>query len=164
MRANTSWKEAIRREWQQTKRANSILKKAVQTEWRQLLPGLAVMILLICVAAAGYALYTQSPSAAVLKELRDVEAATKRRLPLRVNEDTILVDVKFEPKRSSYWYILDSQAENFDPEKLERMTRRNACEEAKVARRIRLGRLTSEHHYAARSGVTVAHFKIKTCP
>jgi hypothetical protein len=164
MRANTPWKEAIQREWQQTKRANSILKKAVQTEWRQWLPGLAVMILLISVAAAGYALYSQSPSAKALNELRDHEAATKRNLPLRVDEVTILVDVKFEPNQWSYWYILDGPAEDFDREKLERMTRKNACEVAKVAQRIRLGRLTSEHHYAAKNGVTVAQFKIKTCP
>ena len=123
MRANTPWKEAIRREWQQTKRANSILKKAVQTEWRQWLPGLAVMILLVSVAAAGYALYSQSPSAKVLKELRELEAATKRELPLRVNEVTILVDVRFEPNQSSYWYVLDGPAEDFHREDLERMTR-----------------------------------------
>jgi hypothetical protein len=53
----------------------------------------------------------------------------KSNLPLRVNQNTTLVDVKYDRTHSTYWYVIDNP-DQFDPQEMARQVQIGVCTNA----------------------------------
>jgi flagellar basal body-associated protein FliL len=95
--------------------------------------------------------------------LHRIETNIKSNLPLRVDPNTTLVDVKYEKAHSTYWYVVDD-ADHFDPQEKARQVQIGVCSNAENSKAIKNEGLSYEHHYRTKQGLTVADFKITTCP
>jgi len=160
------------------KASASPIKAASKRRWRPWI-GSFTLAVIISAGAAGYragSLQVQpqgeTAGSRLLEGLRTQEAETrrtqeaemKRRLPLRVDQVTTLVDIRYEPTSSSYWYILDGKPDEFDQQTLEELTRRSACANAETLRTMTQSGFSYEYHYATKDGSAVAQFRITTCP
>lgn len=84
-------------------------------------------------------------------------------LPLRVDPNTTLVDVKYERTHSTYWYAVDT-ADRFDPRETARQVQNGVCTNAENLRAIKQQGFSYEYHYKTKQGRDLADFKITTCP
>jgi hypothetical protein len=63
-----------------------------------------ILTAFIVASAVGYGIYSKWAE----DGLRRTEADMKSNLPLRVDQNTTLVDVKYDRTHSAYWYVIDS--------------------------------------------------------
>ena len=68
-----------------------------------------ILTAVIVAGAVGYGIYSKWTE----EGLRRTEADMKSNLPLRVDPNTTLVDVKYDRTHSTYWYVID-KADQFD--------------------------------------------------
>jgi hypothetical protein len=92
-----------------------------------------------------------------------IETNIKSNLPLRVDPNTTLVDVKYEKAHSTYWYVVDN-ADRFDPQEKARQVQIGVCSSAENSKAIKNEGFSYEYHYKTKQGLALAHFKITTCP
>ena len=95
--------------------------------------------------------------------LQRVETDIKSNLPLRVDPNTTLVDVKYERAHSTYWYVVDD-ADHFDPKEKARQVQIGVCSTPENLRAIKKEGFSYEYHYKTKQGLAIADFKITTCP
>ena len=95
--------------------------------------------------------------------LHRIETNIKSNLPLRVDPNTTLVDVKYEKAHSTYWYVVDD-ADHFDPQEKARQVQIGVCSNAENSKAIKNEGFSYECPYRTKQGLTVADFKITTCP
>jgi len=115
----------------------------------------------IAVVAAGYGVYREWMRPEV--GLHRIEGNMKSNLPLRIDPNKTLVDVKYERNHSSYWYTVDN-ADQFDPQETARQVQNGLCSDAENLRAIKEEGFSYEYHYKTREGRALADFKITTCP
>jgi hypothetical protein len=75
--------------------------------------------------AGGYGIYSKWTE----DGLRRTEADMKSNLPLRVDQNATLVDVKYDRTHSTYWYVID-RTDQFDPQKTARRVQMGVCTNA----------------------------------
>jgi hypothetical protein len=95
--------------------------------------------------------------------LHRIEGNMKSNLPLRVDPNKTLVDVKYETNHSSYWYVIEN-ADQFDPQETARQVQSGVCADAENSRAIKQEGFSYEYHYKTNQGRALADFKITTCP
>ena len=122
---------------------------------------LIILTAFIVAVGAGYVVYSKWlwPEAG----LRRIEADTKRNLPLRVDPNTTLVDVKYERTRSTFWYVVDN-ADQFDSQETARQAQIGVCTNAENSRAIKEEGFSYEYHYKTKQGLVLTDFKITSCP
>jgi hypothetical protein len=120
-----------------------------------------ILMAIIVAGAVGYGVYSEwaEPEAG----LHRIEADIKSNLPLRVDPNTTLVDVKYERTRSSYWYVVDN-ADQFDPQETARQVQLGVCTNAENSRAVKQEGFIYEYHYKTKQGRALTDFKITTCP
>ena len=120
-----------------------------------------ILTAFIVAGAVGYGVYNEwaGPEAG----LHRIETDIKSNLPLRVDPNTTLVDVKYERTRSSYWYVVDN-ADQFDPQETARQVQLGVCTNAENSRAIKQEGFSYEYHYKTKEGRALTDFKITTCP
>jgi len=120
-----------------------------------------ILTAFIVAGAVGYGVYSEwaGPEAG----LHRIETDIKSNLPLRVDPNTTLVDVKYERTRSSYWYVVDN-ADQFDPQETARQVQLGVCTNAENSRAIKQEGFSYEYHYKTKEGRALTDFKITTCP
>src|SRR5438477_7246749 len=74
-----------------------------------------ILTAFIIAGAVAYGVYSKWTE----EGLRRTEADMKSNLPLRVDQNTTLVDVKYERTHSTYWYEVD-KADQFDAQETAR--------------------------------------------
>jgi hypothetical protein len=86
-----------------------------------------ILTAFIVAGAVGYGIYSKWAE----EGLRRTEADMKSNLPLRVDHDqnTTLVDVKYERTHSTYWYVID-KPDQFDPQETARQVQIGVCTNA----------------------------------
>ena len=72
-----------------------------------------ILTAVIVAGAVGYGIYSKWTE----DGLRRTEADMKSNLPLRVDQNTTLVDVKYDRTHSTYWYVIEN-ADQFDPQEM----------------------------------------------
>ena len=87
----------------------------------------------------------------------------KSNLPLRVDPNKTLVDVKYERNHSTYWYVIEN-ADQFDAQKTAREVQIGVCADAENSRAIKQEGFSYEYHYRTKQGQALADFNITTCP
>jgi hypothetical protein len=92
-----------------------------------------ILTAFIVVAVAGgvaYGVYSKRTE----EGLRRTEADMKSNLPLRVDQNTTLVDVKYDKAHRAYWYVIDN-ADQFDPQETARQVQSGVCTNAEIRAR-----------------------------
>jgi hypothetical protein len=96
------------------------------------------------------------------ERLRRTEADMKSNLPLRVDQNTTLVDVNYEKTHSTYWYVVD-KADQFDAQETARRVQVGVCTNAENSSTIKKEGFSYEYHYKTKDGLALADFKINAC-
>jgi len=120
-----------------------------------------ILTAFIVAVAAGYGIYREWIGPEV--GLRRIEGNMKSNLPLRIDPNKTLVDVKYERKHSSYWYVVNN-ADQFDPQETARQVQNGLCSDAENSRAIKQEGFSYEYHFKTNQGRPLADFKITTCP
>ena len=74
---------------------------------------------IIAGVVVGYLVYNKWAGPRFGDGLRRTEADMKSNLPLRVDQNTTLVDVKYDRTQSTYWYVID-KPDQFDAQETAR--------------------------------------------
>ena len=117
-----------------------------------------ILTAFIVAGAVGYGIY--SVRKWTEDRLRRTEADMKSNLPVRVDQNTTLVDVKYGRTHSTYWYVVD-KADQFDPQETARRVQIGVCANADNSSTMKKEGFTYEYHY--KIGVALTDFKITSC-
>jgi hypothetical protein len=120
-----------------------------------------ILPVFIVAVAVGYGVYSEWPGPEA--GLHRIEADMKSNLPLRVDQNTTLVDVKYERTHSTYWYVIDN-ADQFDPQETARQVQIGVCSNAENSRAVKQEGFSYEYHYRTKEGRVLTDFKVATCP
>jgi hypothetical protein len=120
-----------------------------------------ILVAFIVALAVGLGVYSEWIGPKV--GLHRIETNIKSNLPLRVDPNTTLVDVKYEKAHSTYWYVVDD-ADHFDSQEKARQVQIGVCSNAENSKAIKKEGFSYEYHYKTKQGLAVADFKITTCP
>ena len=119
-----------------------------------------ILTALIAAGAVGYGIYSVRNSTE--DKLRRTEADMKSNLPLRVDQNTTLVDVKYDRTHSIYWYVIDN-ADQFDAQETARQVQSGVCRNADNSSTMKKEGFSYEYHYRTKDGLALADFKINAC-
>ena len=117
-----------------------------------------ILTALMVAGAVGYGIYSKWTE----EGLRRTEADLKSNLPLRVDQNTTLVDVKYDRTHSTYWYVID-KADQFDPQEKARQVQDGVCANAENSLTMKKEGFSYEYHYRTKDGLALTDFKITTC-
>src|SRR5437588_10797309 len=120
-----------------------------------------ILPVFIVAVAVGYGVYSEwaGPEAG----LHRIEADMKSNLPFRVDQNTTLVDVKYERTHSTYWYVIDNP-DQFDPQETARQVQMGVCTNADNSSTMKKEGFSYEYHYKTKDGLALTDFKVATCP
>src|SRR5262249_61282245 len=116
-----------------------------------------ILTAVIVAGAIGYAVYSKWTEGG----LHRTEADMKSNLPLRVDQNTTLVDVKYDKAHSAYWYVIDN-ADQFDPQETARRVQIGLCENAENSSTMKNEVFSYEYHYRIKERPPLTDFKITT--
>jgi hypothetical protein len=134
----------------------------MQTKTKSLKGRYWLTTLVIVAAAVGYRVYSETMGPRFDDGLKKIETDLKSKLPIRVNENTTLIDVKYERTNNIYWYLIDN-ASIFDAQQASQQIQTQVCSNAEMRRTIEQKSLSYEYHYKSNQGVDLADFKISKC-
>jgi hypothetical protein len=112
----------------------------------------------VVAGAVGYMAYSKWAE----EGLRRTEADMKSNLPLRVDQNTTLVDVKYDRTHNVYWYVID-KADQFDPQETARKVQDGVCANAENSLTMKKEGFSYEYHYRTKEGLTLTDFKVTSC-
>jgi hypothetical protein len=120
-----------------------------------------ILTAVMLVGAVGLGVYTEwiGPEFG----LHRTEADMKSNLPLRVDPNTTLVDVKYERTHNTFWYVVDN-ADQFDPQEKSRQVQIGVCTNSENLRAIKQQGFSYEYRYSTKDGRALADFTITSCP
>ena len=121
-----------------------------------------ILTAFIVAGAVGYGVYSKWAGPRFEEGLRRTEADMKGNLPLRVDQNTTLVDVKYDRTHSTYWYVID-KPDQFDPQETARQVQIGVCTNAENSSTMKKEGFSYEYHYRTKDGLALTDFKITTC-
>ena len=107
-----------------------------------------ILTAVIVAGAVSYGVYSRWTE----EGLRRTEADMKSNLPLRVDQNTTLVDVKYDRTHSTYWYVID-KPDQFDPQETARQAQIRVCTNAENSSTIKKEGFSYEYHYKTKEGL-----------
>ena len=117
-----------------------------------------ILMAFIVAGAVGYGMYSKWTE----DGLRRTEADMKTNLPLRVDQNTTLADVKYDRTHNTYWYVID-KPDQFDPQETARQVQIGVCTNAENSSTIKKEGFSYEYHYRTKAGLALTDFKVTTC-
>ena len=117
-----------------------------------------IVTVFIVAGAVGYGIYSKWTE----DGLRRTEADMKTNLPLRVDQNTTLVDVKYDRTHNTYWYVID-KPDQFDPQETARQVQIGVCTNAENSSTMKKEGFSYEYHYRTKDGLALTDFKVTTC-
>ena len=117
-----------------------------------------ILMAFIVAGAVGYGMYSKWTE----DGLRRTEADMKTNLPLRVDQNTTLADVKYDRTHNTYWYVID-KPDQFDPQETARQVQIGVCTNAENSSTIKKEGFSYEYHYRTKDGLALTDFKVTTC-
>jgi hypothetical protein len=100
-----------------------------------------------------------------IEGVKKIEAATKSQLPLKVDDITTLVDVKYTHVKADAWFVVDLGDSDppTDLVELEQQAHHQLCNDYAALTLIQKG-YSYTYHYASKEGRSLGDFTITTCP
>ena len=117
-----------------------------------------ILMAFIVAGAVGYGMYSKWTE----DGLRRTEADMKTNLPLRVDQNTTLADVKYDRTHNTYWYVID-KPDQFDPQETARQVQIGVCTNAENSSTMKKEGFSYEYHYRTKDGLALTDFKVTTC-
>jgi hypothetical protein len=117
-----------------------------------------ILTAFIVAGAVGYLIYSNRAE----EGLRRTEADMKSNLPLRLDQNTTLVDVKYDRTHNIYWYVID-KPDLFDPQETARQVQIGVCTNAENSSTMKKEGFSYEYHYKTKDGLALTDFKVTTC-
>jgi len=129
--------------------------------WKRSLITIALLTSLVVV----YKVYSDQAGRRFDENLKKLEADEKSRLPIKVDEFTTLVDVRYEPHKKVYWYVMEvKDGERVERQKLKQNAQDQLCGNADALRTIKENGVSYEYHYMDKTRATLVAFTIANCP
>jgi hypothetical protein len=113
---------------------------------------------LIVAGAVGYVLYTKWAE----EGLRRTKADMKSNLPLRLDQNATLADVKYDRTHTAFWYVID-KPDQFDAQETARQVQIGVCTNAENSSTMKKEGFSYEYHYRTKDGLALTDFKVTTC-
>ena len=113
---------------------------------------------LIVAGAVGYVLYTKWAE----EGLRRTEADMKSNLPLRLDQNATLADVKYDRTHTAFWYVID-KPDQFDAQETARQVQIGVRTNAENSSTMKKEGFSYEYHYRTKDGLALTDFKVTTC-
>jgi len=117
-----------------------------------------ILTAFIVAGAVGYGIYSNWME----NGLRRAEADMKSNLPLRADQNTTLVDVKYDKTHSTYWYVID-KPDQFDAQETARQVQIGVCNNADNSSTMKKEGFSYEYHYKTKDGLALTDFKVTSC-
>ena len=117
-----------------------------------------ILMAFIVAGAVGYGMYSKWTE----DGLRRTEADMKTNLPLRVDQNTTLADVKYDRTHNTYWYVID-KPDQFNPQETARQVQIGVCTNAENSSTMKKEGFSYEYHYRTKDGLALTDFKVTTC-
>ena len=117
-----------------------------------------ILMAFIVAGAVGYGMYSKWTE----DGLRRTEADMKTNLPLRVDQNTTLADVKYDRTHNTYWYVID-KPDQFDPQETARQVQIGVCTNDENSSTMKKEGFSYEYHYRTKDGLALTDFKVTTC-
>ncbi len=117
-----------------------------------------ILTAFIVAGAVGYGIYSKWTE----NGLRRTEADMKSNLPLRLDQNTTLVDVEYDRTHNTYWYVIN-KADQFDAQETARRVQNGVCANAENSNTIKKEGFSYEYQYKTKDGLALADFKVTTC-
>jgi hypothetical protein len=117
-----------------------------------------ILTALIVAGAVGYVAYSKWAE----EGLHRTEADMNSNLPLRLDQNTTLVDVEYNRTHNTYWYVIDN-ADQFDPQETARTVQSGVCNNVDNSSTIKKKNFSYEYHYKTKDGLALTDFKVTTC-
>ena len=129
--------------------------------WKQT----AAWVACFTTVAVAWRVYSELAGPRFLEDLKKSEDDMKRTLPMKIDDITTLVDVKFEPVKTTYWYTLNlTKDTSMDYRELERAIRQTVCNKSEMLRVIRDKGFIFEYRYMDAARAPLTTFMIASCP
>ena len=129
--------------------------------WKRALVTIALLASLL----VAYEVYSDRAGRRFDADLKKLEADAKSRLPVKVDQFTTLVDVKYEPRKKVYWYVMEvKEGDRVERQKLRQSAQDQLCGNADALRTIKEDGVSYEYHYMDKTRATVVDFTIANCP
>jgi hypothetical protein len=123
-----------------------------------------IAIALITSLVVAYNVYSDQAGRHFDEDLKKLEADAKGRLPIKVDEFT-MVDVTYQPHKKVYWYVMEvKDGERVERQKLKQSAQNQICGNADALRMIREKGVSYEYHYLDKARATLVAFTIASCP
>jgi hypothetical protein len=124
-----------------------------------------IAIALLASVVVAYKVYSDRAGRRFEADLKKLEADAKSRLPVKVDQFTTLVDVKYEPHKKVYWYVMEvKEGDRVERQKLRQSAQDQLCGNADALRTIKEDGVSYEYHYMDKARATVVAFTIANCP
>jgi hypothetical protein len=117
-----------------------------------------ILTAFITAGAVGYGIYSKRTE----DGLRRTEADMKSNLPLRLDQNTTLVDVTYNKTHNTYWYVID-KPDQFDAEETARQVQIGVCANAENSQTMKKEGFSYEYHYRTKEGLALTDFRVTTC-
>ena len=117
-----------------------------------------ILTAFIVAVAVGYWIYNKWAE----EGLRRSEVDMKSNLPLRVDQNATLVDVKYDRTHSAYWYVID-KPDQFDAQETARQVQIGVCTNAENSSTMKKEGFSYEYHYRTKDGLALTDFKVTSC-
>jgi hypothetical protein len=117
-----------------------------------------ILTAFVVAGAVGYLVYSKWAE----EGLRRTEADMKSNFPLRVDQNTTLVDVEYDRTHNTYWYVIDA-ANQFDAQETARRVQSGVRANADNSSTMKKEGFSYEYHYKTKDGLALTDFKVTTC-
>ena len=117
-----------------------------------------ILTAFIVAGGVGYVVYSKWSE----EGLRRTEVDMKSNLPLRVDPNTTLVDVRYDRTHSTFWYVID-KPDQFDAQETARQVQIGVCNNAENSSTMKKEGFTYEYHYKTKDGLALTDLKVTTC-
>ena len=124
---------------------------------------LIVTAVIVAVFVA-YRVYSELAGPGFEERLKRIEGDAKKSLPMKLDDVTTLVDLKYDADKTTYWYVMDVASNEFDAKDLQQRVEQRMCANEELWHAINERGFSYEYHYANRAQAFLAAFTIAKCP
>jgi hypothetical protein len=125
--------------------------------------GSLIVTAVIVAVFVAYRVYSELVGPAFEESLKRFEGEAKKSLPMKLDDVTTLVDLKYDADKTTYWFVMDVASNGFDAKDLEQRVEQRMCANADLFRAINERGFSYEYHYVNRAQAFLAAFTIAKC-
>ena len=110
-----------------------------------------------------YRVYSELAGPGFEERLKRIEGDAKKSLPMKLDDVTTLVDLKYDADKTTYWYVMDVASNGFDAKDLQQRVEQRMCANEELWHAINERCFSYEYHNVNKAQAFLAAFKIAKC-